>query len=819
MKAQLAIAAALLAFAGSAAATHDHATSPRPQSSTGPGQSIGAPTVTAGIDLVTTLTPWTSGPISCSTATTLGINPGDSFGVCYTVTNHSGRELDWHYLQANNGFMASASYFNNQLNQRLADGASLQFTYPVQNLVWQSTDINSIWTAQDAPPPVYSFDDTVPFAFVDLSQSPTATMLIAPGTGGTSTTADVTMPFSFRFYEHAAANQLCVTLSGAILVGQPGCHFGADSNFGQMPIIFASDLIMPAWTIWNSTLDGGTVYADTQGTAPNRRFIVEWQGMTRNHTPGPGITFEAVIDEATSQITFQYQSMAFNDGGNGNGFPGDYGASSTAGIQRDYGANGVAPTYLQYSWWQPVLTNGKAIRWTPGPMPYSVTATSTAHIEVLSAAITANPTAIQASAAVGASTTAPVTIGNAGNTALAWVLGQTPASSGFHFATPYVGSLATPVLAHYSASNPDPRDAVRAHAGASNAFRTSASVSQTSTARVPAYAIGSISSGSRYVSLDALAPQTLTQNNYDVSTNQVGGFIDNDFTKQYLQTNGGCDFNSCWGFQFYWLGNNGSGNGTRIVASGAAPSAPSPTIAGELWHGMKWDATTHTVYAVASTDTAPNRTDLYAIDPRFGSPTWIAKLDRVSLNGTRMLDIAIAPNGAMYGIDEATDSLYAIDKTNGHLRLIGATGLDAGIYDLQSMDFDQSSGILYYAAFPLTPTVSSIYTVDLTTGHAKLIGPFGDGSIAVSAFAIAVPGGPCVSPTSVPWLSFDHSSGTTLPGQSDTVTATLNAGNLTDGTYHANICVYSNTRFDSTVALPVTFSVGVPDRIFANGFE
>lgn len=792
-------AATLLALAGSAtvAATRQPSVVAHPAGSAG------------GIELRTTLAAWTSGALPCGDSSTLGISAGDRYAVCYTVTNHSGHELDWHYLR--DSLLGDGVFFDQLLNQPLADGASLTYTVPAAPQ-WSNVDITSTWTAEDAPPPDYSFDDSVPIAFVDLSASPTARLLMsADGSSSVSSySADVPMPFTFRFYEKATVDVLCVGFLGVILVDQPGCdpfpHF--DSNFGMMPTGFMTNLVAPAWTVWNSTLTGGTVYADTQGAAPNRRLIVEWRGMTRD-LPGPGITFEAIFEEATGTITYVYQSMAFNDGGDGNGFPGDFGGSATAGIQRSFGQNGP-PIYTQYSWWEQVLTDGKAIRWTPAAMPYAASATASAHVEILAPAVSTSPAAIEASVPAGGSATSTLTIGNTGNIDLNWTLSQTPAGTGFHFTKSYAAPQ-TP------ASGSAPGIARPRSPASTVVHPASAQQTHAPSAAVPAYAIRHGATPERYVSLNALAPQTLTEVNGDVNGEgvQVGGFIDNDFSREYLLNNGGCNFATCWNFEFQSLKTMGGGGVSSVIGSGITPSAGH----GESWHGMKWDATTRTVYATASTDAVPSRTDLYSIDPHLGTPTWIAQVDDVGANGTRLLDIAIAPNGAMYGVDEWTDTLYAIDKSNGHVSPIGATGLDAGYYDLQSLDFDQSSGVLYYAAFPLTPTVSSMYTLDLATGHASLIGPIGDGTSALRGFAIAIPGGPCVDPHDVPWLSFDRSAGTTSASQSENVSITFNASGLEDGVYRAKICVSSNTPFISTVAVPATFIVGNGDRLFANGFE
>lgn len=162
---------------------------------------------------------------------------------------------------------------------------------------------------------------------------------------------------------------------------------------------------------------------------------------------------------------------------------------------------------------------------------------------------------------------------------------------------------------------------------------------------------------------------------------QVGGFVDNDLGREYLFSNAGCNQNTCWGFEFGALETRDGAGIWHVIGSGDAlqPSGEVP----QLWQGMKWDTSTRTLYAVASSWEAPTRTDLYSIDPRDGTSTWIARLDDVGDNGILLADIAIAPNGSMYGIDEWTDALLGIDKYTGHIVPIGPTGLDTGLYDNQ----------------------------------------------------------------------------------------------------------------------------------------
>lgn len=94
--------------------------------------------------------------------------------------------------------------------------------------------------------------------------------------------------------------------------------------------------------------------------------------------------------------------------------------------------------------------------------------------------------------------------------------------------------------------------------------------------------------------------------------------------------------------------------------------------------------------------------------------------------------------------------------------------------------------------------------------------PIGDGA---TALAIAVPGGPCLNPQDVPWLATDPGRGVTAANGFAPVDVTLDGSSLPNGVYKTKICIESDTPFKHVVAVPVTFTVGTPDTIFAGGFE
>ncbi|MGB9724011.1 MAG: S8 family serine peptidase [Chloroflexia bacterium] len=163
---------------------------------------------------------------------------------------------------------------------------------------------------------------------------------------------NVVLPFPFRFYDLTSTN-LRVGNNGGLLFGLTSGDLAVtNENLGTTTAI---NLIVPFWDDIDS--DTGNVYVKTVGTAPFRKFVVEW--YNRPHYSNIGnATFELILYETTNNIKFQYQDVVFGNASY------DYGASATVGIRRQ-GSN-----YLQYSYNQPVLTDLLAICFRfPGSPP------------------------------------------------------------------------------------------------------------------------------------------------------------------------------------------------------------------------------------------------------------------------------------------------------------------------------------------------------------------------------------------------------------------------------------------------------------------
>ncbi|MBF8282297.1 MAG: Peptidase S8 protein [Anaerolineales bacterium] len=220
-------------------------------------------------------------------------------------------------------------------------------------------DPSTITPTPTPPPPI-------PYAVTtSLTCPPGATFNWLDATGGTNTniTQDdgylsVLLPFNFIFNGQTKTNVL-ISANGYLTFGNIGYAY---SNVSIPALISPNDFIAPFWDDLNPGAGGGIFYA-TFGSAPNRRFVVEWNSVPR-FSPNPpygegALTFEAVLAEGSNDILFQYQTLTG---------PNATGESATVGIEYSTGASGALYAYNTPG----SLQEGMAIRFSPiasGPTP------------------------------------------------------------------------------------------------------------------------------------------------------------------------------------------------------------------------------------------------------------------------------------------------------------------------------------------------------------------------------------------------------------------------------------------------------------------
>lgn len=132
---------------------------------------------------------------------------------------------------------------------------------------------------------------------------------------------------------------------------------------------------------------------------------------------------------------------------------------------------------------------------------------------------------------------------------------------------------------------------------------------------------------------------------------------------------------------------------------------------------MSYDYSTKTMYAISVLNDA--YTQLFTIDLNTAESKFVADLDR------RFFTLACTYEGQLYGISFEGD-FCKIDKTNGNVTVVGATGWHPTYY--QSMEFDHSDETLYWAANLMggTDFDDCIATVDINTGAAQKVAAVGN---------------------------------------------------------------------------------------------
>lgn len=159
---------------------------------------------------------------------------------------------------------------------------------------------------------------------------------------------------------------------------------------------------------------------------------------------------------------------------------------------------------------------------------------------------------------------------------------------------------------------------------------------------------------------------------------------------------------------------------------------------------MTYDYSTSTMFAIAR-DRSNSKSILYSINLTSGAAQTVATLDQ------KYITLACTYDGSLYTISFSGD-FYRLDKKSGKTTRIGPTGYTPTYF--QSMEFDHSTGILYW-----TPNIiqtdgsvvvetNMLATIDLKTGKATRIGLLAD-DIQLAGLYIPFVAAPSEAPAAV----------------------------------------------------------------------
>jgi RHS repeat-associated protein len=206
-------------------------------------------------------------------------------------------------------------------------------------------------SASTAPDPSEYAINMVPGDFYDISASGNKLIL-----GDQEGIAGIPIEFGFTFYG-TAYNTITITSTGYITFSNLVTSQNAPMPSTQLP----NNIIAPFWGRLNPSLNpAGGVYYKTIGTAPGRKFIVQWDKVPLVSDPGSRLTFEVVLFEGSNEIQFQYLSMIDSQGGSGSGPVS--GSAATIGIENADGTKGTEVAFNLDG----AVTGGSAFSFTIG---------------------------------------------------------------------------------------------------------------------------------------------------------------------------------------------------------------------------------------------------------------------------------------------------------------------------------------------------------------------------------------------------------------------------------------------------------------------
>ena len=375
-------------------------------------------------------------PDACASTDTIDATQGDQLNFCYTVTNNTGVELDYHTLQNN----VDGTLFSLMNAARWPRARRYQYNHieTVSRDEHVQLDVDGSGRSAGLPADVETggggcadrifadgFDGSTPpcgggGGFIDISGTGTAL-----GNGDDESIA-VTMPFSFNFYG-TTANDICVDNNGFILFNTTNCPTSGFYTNTSLPADFAA---RPRRSCRCGTTSTASRATSTRiPAAPRRTVSSSSSGISARTSRATPIraTFEVIFDEADGALHFWYSDVDYTAVGNVSGDPDvcDGGLCATIGLQNNPGL------FNQYSAFEASVTDGSGIAWTP-TNPQVFTGSDSVTVNVGAPDINVTPPSITGTVAAGGTASTIMDIQNLGNRDLIWTADEAPPPN-FHF--------------------------------------------------------------------------------------------------------------------------------------------------------------------------------------------------------------------------------------------------------------------------------------------------------------------------------------------------------------------------------------------------
>ncbi len=161
----------------------------------------------------------------------------------------------------------------------------------------------------------------------------------------------VNLPFPITFYGLGNINTVKLTPNGIICIGAVNCSKLPSETYDYQPIpsngARPHGLLAPWWSDWVVSGNAASnVFTHTEGTSPNRKFIITWKNAFpyADTVKTDGVSFQAQLYEGQNKFTFSYQDVSTNMAVSSTGRP-DAGLLGSAGTQFFNGKVGTRTAY------------------------------------------------------------------------------------------------------------------------------------------------------------------------------------------------------------------------------------------------------------------------------------------------------------------------------------------------------------------------------------------------------------------------------------------------------------------------------------------
>ena len=145
-----------------------------------------------------------------------------------------------------------------------------------------------------------------------------------------------TLPFTFSFYG-TAQTSLTISANGWVRFGGAA---GADVyNNVAIPNTADPNAMIAAWWDDLNRETGGTIRTLTTGTAPNRSYVISWNGVPHFSGATTAVSFQIVLHETTNRVTLSY--LDADTGATAS----NRGAGATVGLENAAGTGGTQIVY------------------------------------------------------------------------------------------------------------------------------------------------------------------------------------------------------------------------------------------------------------------------------------------------------------------------------------------------------------------------------------------------------------------------------------------------------------------------------------------